>query len=68
MALVRSARKLIVAKGKKFREIDMSTNPSDAELRELILGPTGNLRAPSARVGDTMLVGFNAEAYDLAGL
>jgi hypothetical protein len=27
------------------------------------LGPTGNLRAPTAIVGKTVLVGFNDEAY-----
>jgi hypothetical protein len=28
-----------------------------------LLGPTGNLRAPTARIGKTLLVGFNADAY-----
>jgi hypothetical protein len=28
-----------------------------------MLGPTGNLRAPTARVGKTLVVGFNEEAY-----
>ena len=28
-----------------------------------MLGPTGNLRAPCLRVGKTVLVGFNEEAY-----
>jgi len=28
-----------------------------------MLGPTGNLRAPTARVGKTLLVGFNDEVY-----
>ena len=37
--------------------------PDDATLLTHILGPTGNLRAPTARVGDTLLVGFNEEAY-----
>lgn len=34
----------------------------EAALR-LALGPTGNLRAPAMRKGRTLLVGFNAEAY-----
>jgi len=29
-----------------------------------MLGPTGNLRAPTAKVGSTLLVGFNEDAYD----
>ena len=28
-----------------------------------LLGPTGNLRAPTARVGPTLVVGFSADAY-----
>ena len=28
-----------------------------------LLGPTGNLRAPTARVGKTLVVGFNPEVY-----
>jgi arsenate reductase-like glutaredoxin family protein len=28
-----------------------------------MLGPTGNLRAPTLVVGKTVLVGFNDEAY-----
>jgi hypothetical protein len=30
------------------------------------LGPTGNLRAPTAKVGKTLLVGFNDEVYNEA--
>ena len=30
---------------------------------DAMLGPTGNLRAPVLRVGKTVLVGFNEEAY-----
>jgi hypothetical protein len=29
-----------------------------------MLGPTGNLRAPTLKVGKTLLVGFNEEAYE----
>ena len=37
--------------------------PDDNTLAAAILGPTGNLKAPTLRIGDTLLVGFNAEAY-----
>ncbi|MBW1883097.1 MAG: hypothetical protein JRJ58_06185, partial [Deltaproteobacteria bacterium] len=33
------------------------------EAIEAMLGPTGNLRAPTLRVGKTVLVGFNEEIY-----
>ena len=29
----------------------------------VLLGPTGNLRAPAAVVGKTLVVGFNEEVY-----
>jgi hypothetical protein len=31
---------------------------------EKMLGPTGNLRAPTMRVGKTTVVGFNEETFD----
>lgn len=37
--------------------------PSDDELLQHMLGPTGNLRAPTIRAGKTLLVGFNEDAY-----
>ena len=29
-----------------------------------MIGPSGNLRAPTLRVGTTLVVGFNDEMYD----
>ncbi len=56
--------KLVVAKGKKVVEIDLKKDrPDDDELTKLMLGPTGNLRAPTMKVGKTVLVGFNEDAY-----
>jgi hypothetical protein len=37
--------------------------PDEATLRSLILGPSGNLRAPALRVGRTLLVGFDEPTY-----
>lgn len=61
-ALVRGARKLIVAKGKSLRTFAPGGKAS-AEAVEATLGPTGNLRAPCVRVGQTVIVGFSEEAY-----
>lgn len=56
--------KLVVAKGKKVTEIDLKKDrPDDEALAKLLLGPTGNLRAPTMKVGKTVLVGFNEDAY-----
>ena len=38
--------------------------PDDEVLLARLIGPTGNLRAPTARFGTTLVVGFNEEAYE----
>lgn len=54
---------LLVAKGKNVREWKHKGDaPQDA--LEAMLGPTGNLRAPTMRVGKTVIVGFNDEMFD----
>lgn len=64
LALARSADKIIVAKGKKTVAFDMKKAPPDDDtLLTHMLGPTGNLRAPTLRKGKTLLVGFSNEAY-----
>lgn len=60
--LLDSASKLIVAKGKKVTEFKGKDAKSDAAVAAM-LGPTGNLRAPTMRVGKTLVVGFNEEAF-----
>ena len=55
---------LLVAKGKKVTRIDLKKDrPDNATLAGLMIGPTGNLCAPTMKVGKTMLVGFNDEVY-----
>jgi len=62
--MVREAHRLIAAKGKKVTAIDLRTAPpADDVLAGLMLGPTGNLRAPVMRVGQTILVGYNEQAF-----
>jgi arsenate reductase-like glutaredoxin family protein len=64
LALLAGVEKLIAAKGKKVETFDLTeSRPDDATLLARLLGPTGNLRAPTARVGKTLVVGFNEQAY-----
>ena len=61
-ALLKDASRLIAMKGKKVQEFDVSAKVgSDAV--ESMLGPTGNMRAPTIKVGNTYLVGFNEEIF-----
>ena len=64
LALLAGVTTLVAAKGKKVEVFDLTADrPADAELLARLLGPTGNLRAPTARVGKTLVVGFNEDAY-----
>jgi hypothetical protein len=64
LKLARSAATVIVARGKKVVIFDMQQSPPDDDtLAAYILGPTGNLKAPTLRIGDSLLVGFGEEAY-----
>lgn len=62
--LARSVDRVVVARGKKAVTFDMKGAPPDDDtLAAALLGPTGNLKAPTLRLGGTLLVGFGEEAY-----
>ncbi len=63
--LLADAKILIVAKGKKVRRWELAGTVDD-EAKTAMLGPTGNLRAPTIRAGKTLLVGFNEDVYSEA--
>ena len=55
---------LYAIKGKRVVHVDLRRGrPDQAALLELLLGPTGNLRAPTLRKGRTLLVGFDEATY-----
>ena len=55
---------LYVAKGKKIVHLDLKRQkPPRAALLGLLLGPTGNLRAPTLRKGRKLIVGFDEDTY-----
>ena len=62
--LLKKANVLYAAKGKKVVKIDLKKEkPDDETLSKLIIGPTGNLRAPTLVKGKTVVVGFNEDMY-----
>jgi arsenate reductase-like glutaredoxin family protein len=64
LELTRQAQRLLAAKGKKVTAVDLvKERPSDDVLAGLMLGATGNLRAPVMRVGQTILVGYNDQVF-----
>lgn len=65
ISVLENVEKLYSAKGKQVKEVNLSENrPSDEELKKLLLGPTGNLRAPTIRVDETIVVGYNQDTYE----
>ena len=59
---IKSASSIHVAKGKKT----ISWNPESDDREEIlktVMGPSGNLRAPTWKIGSDILVGFNEEQY-----
>lgn len=61
--IAKGSSKVYVAKGKKLEVFDMK-KATASEVAEKMLGPTGNLRAPTLRVGKTTIVGFSEDAFD----
>jgi len=51
-------------KGKKVVHVHLRRDkPDRATLEGLLIGPSGNLRAPTLRRGRTLLVGFDEATY-----
>ena len=61
-AMLKTAKKISIAKGKKYEEF----TPADGReaIMKKAMGPSGNLRAPTYRVGSDYVIGFNDELYN----
>jgi arsenate reductase-like glutaredoxin family protein len=62
-AILGSARELIVGRGKTFQIMDPKNDDKEAILK-VCLGRTGNLRAPTLKMDDRVVVGFNDDMYE----
>ena len=62
VSLAAQCSTVIVSKGKKVTTFKVSGTPG-GEAVDAMLGPTGNLRAPTVRCAGTLLVGFNEEQF-----
>ena len=52
-------------KGKKVSDFNMKKDkPKKDDLLAVMLGATGNLRAPTVMRGKIVLVGFNQDVFD----
>ena len=55
-------RQVLIAKGKKVLRFE-ATARQKADILSAVMGPSGNLRAPSLLADKTLWVGFNEELY-----
>jgi len=64
LGVLKDVDEVYVAKGKQVVHVDLRRDRlGRAELLALLLGPTGNLRAPTLRKGRTLIVGFDEATY-----
>lgn len=65
LALLEGVDELVVAKGKKVVKFSLKKErPDDEVLLAHLIGPTGNLRAPTMRRGKKLVVGFDETMYE----
>ncbi len=62
ISLATSVESVTIAKGKKVASFVISGKVSEDVINGM-LGPTGNLRAPTLISGKHLIVGFNEEIY-----
>ena len=61
--MLQAAESVTIAKGKKYQTFNPATDDKAAILKQA-MGPSGNLRAPTYRVKNRFVIGFNAELYE----
>ena len=61
--MLKSASLIRTGKGKKTNVWNPSKDQKEEILKDVI-GPSGNLRAPTWRIGTEFIVGFNPELYE----
>jgi len=60
--LLENAPEIVTAKGKKINHLKPGEDEKDLVLKN-VMGPSGNLRAPTYRYNQKYVIGFNEELY-----
>jgi arsenate reductase-like glutaredoxin family protein len=64
LGILKDVDEIYAVRGKQVVHVDLRRDkPSRADLLGVLLGPTGNLRAPTLRKGRALLVGFDEATY-----
>jgi len=62
--LIGSAKSLYLLRGKTSLHFNLEKEkPDKAVMEKMILGRTGNLRAPAIKYGQNLIIGFNENTY-----
>lgn len=61
--LLKDADLVTIAKGRKIQRLKPASDGREAILKGA-MGPSGNLRAPTFRIGEKFVIGFNPELYE----
>jgi hypothetical protein len=61
--LLAAADRIVVGRGKKMVGLDPKEDAKE-EILKNCLGRTGNLRAPTLKIGNLLVVGFNDAMYE----
>ena len=61
--LLKGVDEIVSSRGSRVDRLLMKDGPGDAALAKALIGPTGRLRAPTARVCRRLLVGFDEATY-----
>lgn len=65
LKLVSDVNQLFITRGTKVLHYDLKKEHPDQELLlELMMGRSGKLRAPTIKVGKTLVVGFDQSTYE----
>lgn len=62
-AMLKTAKSISIAKGKRFETFSPAKDDR-AVIMKKAMGPSGNLRAPTYRVKDDYVIGFNTDLYE----
>ncbi|MBI9091963.1 MAG: hypothetical protein JEZ12_22350 [Desulfobacterium sp.] len=60
---LQGGERIIAAKGKKVQIFDSKTDDRETILKS-VMGPSGNLRAPTLKIKEGFLIGFNSDLYE----
>ncbi len=65
LRLVSQVNQLYVTRGTKVIHLDLKRDqPDETTLLALLIGPSGKLRAPTLKLGKTLVVGFDQATYE----